>query len=297
MNKFRKMLHTILFLPFPANIITVGISLTLVAVVLALGLEGPVAYFAYLFSAYGLAVLVAFFIPGVKKGIAKARTVRVIDRYFSDLEFRSRVMLYSGTAFNILYALFKLISGIVIPSYFFVTIAVYYLMLAVLKFSLVRSDYKWKLRSDEIVLHTEWRIYRRTGWLMSLLNLTLAGIIIQVIRDGDSYRYPGTLIFAMAAYAFYRISIVIVSLIRDRKRRTPLFSAAKSLDLAVAVVSMFTLQTAMLHSFNSDGSSTGLFNTISGIAVLMIILGISLFMVFNARRRTKPEDHNGSQHL
>ena len=124
---------------------------------------------------------------------------------------------------------------------------------------------------------------------MGLINITLSGIIIQVIWQGQSYSYPGSLIFVMALYAFYRIHIVIVSLIKDRKFRTPLFSAAKSLDLAVVVVSMFTLQTAMLHSFNNDSYFAALFNSITGIAVLVIILGISAFMLVNARRHTVSE--------
>lgn len=293
MNKFKKIIHAIFFPPYPANVITAGLFLAFVAVVLIVGIKGPVAYLSYFLSAYGLFILIAtMLIPAVNKGIERLRTIKAVDRYFSDLEFRSRITLYSGTAFNIAYAMFKLISGVVIHSFFFIAIAVYYILLALLKFSLVHTDYKWKLKMDEDTLKKEWKSYQRIGWLMGLMNLALSGIIIQVIWKGNSYNYPGTLIFAMALYAFYRISIVIVSLIRDRKRRTPLFSAAKTLDLAVAVVAMFTLQTAMLNSFNNDSYYTALLNSITGIVVLVVILSISVFMIINARRHTISEEEN-----
>lgn len=290
MHRLKKTVRAIFFPPFPANVITAGVFLSLEAVVWTTQMKGPLVYISYLLSAYALCLLITtMLIPGIKKGIGKLRTLKPIDRYFLDLEFRSRIALYFGTAVNIVYVLFKLISGIVIQSFFAIAIAIYYFLLVFLKFSLIHTDYKWKLRTDGDTLKKEWRSYRRTGWLMGLINITLSGIIIQVIWQGQSYSYPGSLIFVMALYAFYRIHIVIVSLIKDRKFRTPLFSAAKSLDLAVAVVSMFTLQTAMLHSFNNDSYFAALFNSITGIAVLVIILGISAFMLINARRHTISE--------
>ncbi len=61
-----------------------------------------------------------------------------------------------------------------------------------------------------------------------------------MIHSGKGYAYPGTLIYAAAAYAFYSLTSAIVSLVRLRKFGSPAVSAAKMVSLWLYKKAVFT---------------------------------------------------------
>ena len=109
---------------------------------------------------------------------------------------------------------------------------------------------KWVPASPgEAVLRREWEESRIAGWLLFGLNAALAWISIQIVRDGQGYRYPGLMIYTMAAYSFYCLEMSIWGTVKYRKNKSPLLSAAKNVNLTCALVSIFSLETAMLTEF------------------------------------------------
>ena len=59
--------------------------------------------------------------------------------------------------------------------------------------------------------------------------------------------FPGA---AVALYTFYTTIMAVVNLVRDRKSGSPVMAAARGVNLAAALVSMLSLETAMLTQFN-----------------------------------------------
>ena len=262
---------------------------TSIAVIL-LGWGGsPLAYVTYLLSAYGLYLLVVCgLVPAFRAIKLWLRKSPYVDRYYTDKTFYARVVLYRGIVLNIAYAVFKFAVGVYYRSFWFIAIALYYMVLIGMKVVLVRADIRFLRKKEERTLLGEWRAYLKAACLMMLLNLTLSGIVVQVIRDGQSYSYPGFVIFAMAFYAFYRIIVAAIRLVKDRKRHGPIFSAAKAIDFTFAVVAMFTLQTAMLTTFDTSGTSfPRTANILSGTAAAVIVLGIATYMIIHARKQMK----------
>lgn len=104
------------------------------------------AYLVYGMSAYSLAVWVAA-VPGLtrraKAAIMGSRLARraaaspVAGRYLKDLAFRGSVSIYQGMAVNFLYVVFRVAAGIRYASVWFVSMAVYYLVLGVLRAYLI----------------------------------------------------------------------------------------------------------------------------------------------------------------
>ena len=67
--------------------------------------------------------------------------------------------------------------------------------------------------------------------------------------------FPGAVV---ALYTFYTTIMAVVNLVRDRKSGSPVRAAARGVNLAAALVSMLSLETAMLTQFN-DGSKGAFF--------------------------------------
>ncbi len=101
---------------------------------------------------------------------------------------------------NLLYIAIKLTSGIYYRSWWFITLAVYYALLAATRFLLL---WRW----GGIGLEMELRRYRLCGAILLLINAALAGMVVLMIHQNQGYDYPGVLIYAMATYSFYMVFI------------------------------------------------------------------------------------------
>ena len=280
----KKIIRAILFPPTIYRCIFGIFSLLASGLVFLFGwYDHSVSYVVYCASALGLHyIITGAILPAVsvlKKILMRSRYIR---RYCEDPIFNSRVILYRGLLINILYALFKLITGVYYRSTWMIAISVYYITLIILKGRLVQQDIRFIKADGNAKRAEQWRSYRMTGWLLLLLNVSLSGIVVHVVRHNKSFSYPGMIIFAIAAYTFYRIGIAVVRIIKNRKRKDILFSAARAIDFCFAVTSMFTLQTAMFSSF-AIGMDTVIPNIITGTAAAVIVTVIALYMLMTSR--------------
>ena len=99
--------------------------------------------------------------------------------------------------------------------------------------------------------------------------------------------FPGAVV---ALYTFYTTIMAVVNLVRDRKSGSPVMAAARGVNLAAALVSMLSLETAMLTQFN-DGSKDAFFRRAmigsTGGAVCVLVTVMGLYMVIHAARRIR----------
>lgn len=211
----------------------------------------------------------------------------IVKRYGEDVSFKVYITLYRSLLMNVAYAVLKFSFSIWYQSVWFATIAVYYFVLAVIRFLLLRYSGKKDAGSN---LRAEWRRYRTCGALLLLINLALTGVVILVVEKNEGFSYRGYWIYVMAMYAFYNVSMAIVNVIKYRKYQSPVFSAAKALQLAVALVSMLSLETAMLEQF-LDRQDSEAFRRImtgcTGAGVCWIVLGMAIYMIRHATKELR----------
>lgn len=101
---------------------------------------------------------------------------RYIRRYYEDKEFNARITLYWGMILNVLYAAFKLVKGVYYWSEWLIAIAAYYGILILIKYTLARQDLRSVRENRALDEIAQWRLYRRVGALMLLMNVGLSGI-------------------------------------------------------------------------------------------------------------------------
>lgn len=258
--------------------------------------DTPVAYISYMLSAYALTVIIMI-VPNVMKKIkSHINHYHYGNLYLNDPKFRARVSLYQGLLINLLYVVFKLLTGLIYASVWFGAIAVYYIILSVIRFFLLRdvrkaSTYKNKNERVENELYS----YRFCGYLMFILNLAIAGMIIQMIWQDKSYSYPGYIIYASAAFSFYCLVTTIINMVKFRKLDHPVLSAAKMLSFAGALMSIFALQTAMLAQFGvNEAIFRRVMNVITGTSVSIIVFAMAVFMVIWSNKKLQQLRINNS---
>ncbi|MBQ6326282.1 MAG: hypothetical protein IJI26_09485 [Clostridia bacterium] len=250
-----------------------------------------VAYFSYLYSTYALIVFCAW-LPGHvrrRRSAASRRLYKIanahpclepVRRFLSDAEYRLQALLYPSLAFNLLYGGFKLAMGVYYRSWWMTGVGFYYIILAGMRFGLLRH---FLLRKGNGSAAADWRLYRRTAWALLALTLAMSGLITQTVLLNRAYDYPGTLIYAFALYAFIKIGVAAPSLIRHRNGENRVLAASRSLSFACALMSILALQTAMIHRFGGGEAYACTANALTGLAVCLLMLGMCLSMLLRSR--------------
>lgn len=294
MDWIKKKLKTLFCLPpVPTLLISVP-SYGLVIYALAdENVEPAVAYISYFLSAYafvisitGVAGIVRFVRQGIDQHplVRKALGVPLVSRYLQEDLFRAETGLYQGFFINLLYAGIKLFSGILYRSVWFVTLAFYYILLAAMRVSLLH--YVRKTGKSKV---SEWKRYRLCGIILLFMNIVLTGIVILVIRQNSGFEYPGMLIYVMAMYAFYAAITAVRNVVKFRRYGSPVLSAAKVVNLTAALVSMLSLETAMLTQFGAadDPMFRQVMTASTGAGISIIVLGMAVFMIVRSTKQLK----------
>ena len=235
------------------------------------------AYPIYGLSAYCLTILILP-LPKLMRNTKVCVMQRISDtefggKYVNDLAFRGNISIYQGMTASFLYVLFRIIVGIRYASVWFISMAVYYLVLAVLRLSLI-LNYRHKSKAIEL------RGYRRTAWLLFLLNLPMGGMILLMVLTNSGYSYPGYVIYLSAMYTFYTMVTSVINLVRFRRLGSPILSAAKVLNFIAALMSILGLQTAMIAQFSTDGDGfRKMMNAITGGAIWLSVILTAVYML------------------
>ena len=214
----------------------------------------------------------------------------VTYRFTNDYRFRTIITTISSFVFNLFYALLNGFYGIWYRSAWFGSLAAYYMVLSLMRFLAV--NYERKLSGEKMKekeRKKEQTIYRRCGMLLALITLVLGGAIISMIGDDVEKSYPGMLIYAIAAYTFYRITISTINVIKVKKFNSPLLTAIRYIGYSDALVSLLSLQMAMFTSFYfGEKQVIRIFNAITGTTVCVIIFMLSIMMMRSDKTNRKP---------
>ena len=254
--------------------------------------SSALAYPVYGLSAYSLTILLAAlpkWVSRIQTALRSSRTVQklaslqIVGRYRYDGAFREDVRIGQGMAANLFYVVFRTVTGIRYASVWFISMAAYYLVLGGLRAYLLLCH---RRRSAA----TACRCYRRTAWLLFLLNLPMGGMILQMVRTDAGYSYPGYVIYLSALYTFYTVTAAIINLVKFRRRGNPILSAAGVLNFISAMMAILGLQTAMISRFseNSEGFRRTM-NAITGGAVYGIVIATAVYMLLHSRTQQRRE--------
>jgi len=270
------------------TILLIIVSAAALAYVFINGLEAsPVGYAVYALSVYCLAIFIARLSGLVGRVKALLYGNKYSSRFMTDILFRTQITMYTSLFINIIYAVFQLVVGIIYASFWYGAVAVYYIVICGVRFLLLRY-----FRKEDQNSIRELKAYRFCGLLLFALNIAVVGMVIQMVRDGQGARYPGLMIYAMATYAFYRITISIINVVKYRKLNSPVLSAAKALNLATALMAIFSLEAAMIAEFGDAGDFEHMITSATGGGVCFIIFCMAIYMVVHANRVLKELSSN-----
>lgn len=213
-------------------------------------------------------------------------------RFLNDMVFRTKLSLHFGLMFNLLYAVLQLVIGICYKSVWSGALAVYYALLAVMRFQLLKTSKKF---TDDKDIISEWRKYHFCGVVLLLMTPIFASILILVVHKNSGAKYPGFMIYLMAVYTFCFIINAIRGLIKFKVCTRPVISAAKVINLTVALISVLSLETAVAARFGNEENFVFLkyvIDTTCG-AICLIVLSMAVVMIIHGKKQLKIKGKKG----
>lgn len=250
---------------------------------------------AYILSAYALIITITGIVRIVQlirkpkelhPLLKKVVSIPVIGRLIKENTFRTQIALYPGFLINVVYVIWKLSFGIYYKSAWFISLALYYFVLAWMRLSLIRP---FSVKEGEIKKKAELKRYRICGASLLVINIALSGIVVLAVKKENGFTYPGYMIYVMAMYAFYSVITAVINLVKYRKYGSPVLSAAKVISLTTAMVSMFSLESAMLAQF-ADASQTAfkkIMTECTGGVICVIVIGMAVYMIFRSTKEIR----------
>ena len=166
----------------------------------------------------------------------------------------------ASLVFNMAFATYHLVMGLATSSWWLLTLGSYYLVLSIVRFVVLCSKSEKRF------------IAKFTGCMLILLSIPLAGtVILSVVRDRGNERHMIVMI-AMAAYAFTKITLATIKLIKARRSTSATLISLRNISFADAFVSIFALQRSMLVSFEGMAEAEiVIMNAMLGSAVCVIV--------------------------
>ena len=168
---------------------------------------------------------------------------------------------------NVAFSAYHLTLGIVTYSWWLLTLGIYYLILSLMRFFVLKSKTSSKA------------IARLAGAMLVALSVSLIGtVVLSVIRD-RGHKFNMIPMLAIAVYAFAKITVATVNFIKSRKSTSVKIKTLRSISLATAFVSIFALQRSMLVSFDGmNESEIVMMNAITGffVCAVVLVLGLNL---------------------
>lgn len=284
----KKAVKSFLFPPFAVMLVLLPVStVVLIFSFVYLGTKTVTAYVSYALAFYTLTVWclkIPYFIKTVK---AFKNENKYAKRWLSDPHLRVTVSLYGTLIWNTAYAVFQLTLGLRHRSFWYYSMAGYYISLAFMRFFLARHTRKHKPGER---MKEELMKFRACGIVFLIMNLALTGMIFFMVYRNKTFHHHEITAIAMALYTFVTFIMSIVNVIRYSKLGSPVFTASKIIGLAAACVSILTLESTMLTAFGNDTvtpANCRIMLGISGGAVSLFIIGMAIFMIVQSSKKIR----------
>ncbi len=191
------------------------------------------------------------------------------------------ISLYGLPAFNLLYAFWEIICGLYYHSFWFVTVGVYNIFLMLMRLILLfdvhgRKGKGWTTREK----------YRICGISLLLMNLILTGMVVTAVKESGGAHYAGYLVYAVAAYTFYRVAVAVKNVIAFHRM---VLSVSNVIGFVSAMISLLSLEIAMILQFGSDGDFFRTMTIFTGTGVCLVISAVAVYMIIVSPKKAGGE--------
>lgn len=210
----------------------------------------------------------------------KIRANRIKNEY----RYRTVTFAVCSLIFNLMFAFYNGILGILNNSLWFGATCLYYLLLIAMRFSAVLGSWK----KNKI---TEYAVMSTGGVLLTVLSVLLGFILYISLEQNTATAHGEIVMITIATYTFTKLIFAIVRAAKNRGRPSALLKTIRTVSYAEMAVSILSMQQSMLVSFgNTDVNNAFFLNMFTGVTVCLFILVLGIVLIKGAIYNGKIEN-------
>ena len=173
---------------------------------------------------------------------------------------RSYKSTWFSLLFNLLFSGYHILFDVIEHSWWLFTLGIYYVILGAVRCAVILTE-----RSGRFVA-----VF--AGSMLMVLSAPLVGITVLAVIEDRGTVFHEIIMITIAVYAFSKITLAVIKLIKSRQSDSAKESALRNISLAAAFVSIFSLQRSMLVSFDGmTAEGIRIMNGATGIGVCVIV--------------------------
>lgn len=233
---------------------------------------GVLTYFVYTMIILG---------PQVKANIIQfLKKHKFTNKLLEDYGYRTIAFAVFSFILNVAFISLILVVAIMSKTAWYFTIIVYYIVLVFMKGNVFYSKRKYGTEIKQA------RAFRFTGIMFVVMTMVFSGVIVLIYKANHYFEYAGLLIYAVAAFTFYKLTLAIFNIFKARKQDDLYIENIRNINLASALISIIILQVAMFQAFAPE-HNLGFANALTGGGISAIILALGTLMIIKANKRLK----------
>jgi len=188
---------------------------------------------------------------------------------------------------------FIVINGItsaILRSPWYLAMCLYYILLTIMRFSLLLgTGMKVISRNKE---KTDIKNYLMAHRMLIVMDIVLGIAILFLVFHHIARDFPGVLIFFVALYTVYKVTLSLINLFKAHKTNSLTTITLRKIGNVDALVSLLILESALMNRFGDRWSSYAFMtNLFCGLFVWALILGMAIWGLHKGKRLRKELDH------
>ena len=268
------------------------VALTLTLVIISKE-QSFLHYILYVISAIALTYFVytiILFAPKIKSSIIHLlQKHKFTNEILNNYGYRTIIFSVISFILNMSYVIFQGVLAFITLSPWYISITVYYLLL-----SLVKGNVFLAKKRNPDCEENQAKTYKTSGILFIFLTVAFSGVIVLIYTSNMYFEYAGLMIYAVAAFTFYKLTLAIINIFKAKKHNDMFIQNIRNINLVSALVSIIVLQVAMFQAFSPE-HNTSIANGLTGAGVSLLILALGIYMIIKANKilKNKKETKDG----
>jgi len=211
-----------------------------------------------------------------------------IERWRKDFDYKTVIAALGSISATALFALYNGFLGFLHKSLWYGTICIYYIILIALRALIVFAQKRISLAKD--IERAGKRAYVEISFLLLILNGSLVLPISIMVKQQKPVHMTLVPAIIMAGYTTYKVTMASINFKRKNRSKDSLVRLLRTIGFNDALVSILSLQNALIMVKNKDNNNdmlplTALVSAI--VLITIVVLSIKVLIEGIASLRSK----------
>lgn len=210
----------------------------------------------------------------------------LLSRWKAEYDFKTYIGAAGALVTTLAFAIYNGFLGIYHASLWYGTICAYYIMLTLLRGSIITAAKRIAQREEQEAARN--KAFLAISCLLLILNISLIVPVSIMVRQQKPVNLTLIPAIAMAAYTTYKVTMASVNLSRRKVSSDSLVWLLRTIGFIDALVSILTLQNTLIM-VHSSGENPGMLplTAITSALVWVTVLVLSFCAIMKGIKRIK----------